>query len=280
MFPWNSTLSRGIGTSQYESSSCDATREATHRGEIPRLTTPASRRGPNRGSHPPGSPGAVSAPIAAPEARRRPAGPLRCWVLALLETRRLHGFEKYWRDAPSRAFLAPGPSLRPRPRHGPGSRTERLRLRPPPLRHLAASATRSHDAPPPELGREAMLGRLGTSRRLMGRGLPPLGRSRPLGLLLRLLHHYARPDPARRQRRERHPAFHHPVPPATSTTATSPKLLSPTVRRAASTRPSAPRSATPSRARNLTSRATPGRNQPPSARLLASLAGVPREPLA
>src|SRR5215212_4375079 len=76
---------------------------------------------------------------------------------------------------------------------------------------------------------------------------------------------------------ERHPAFHHPVPPATSTTATSPKLLSPTVRRAASTRPSAPRSATPSRASNLTSRATPGRNQPPSARLLASLAGVPRE---
>src|SRR5215211_4364683 len=86
------------------------------------------------------------------------------------------------------------------------------RLRPPPLRHLAASATRSHDAPPPELGREAMLGRLGTSRRLMGRGLAPLRRSRPLGLLLRLLHHYGRPDPARRQRRERCPAFHHPGP--------------------------------------------------------------------
>src|SRR5215208_343714 len=139
------------------------------------------------------------------------------------------------------------------------------RLRPPPLRHLAASATRSHDAPPPELGREAMLGRLGTSRRLMGRGLAPLRRSRPLGLLLRLLHHYGRPDPARRQRREvprLPPSWSSP---ATSTTATSPKLLSPAVRRAASTRPSAPRSATPSRARSLTSRATPGRNQPPSA---------------
>ena len=52
----------------------DATREAPHRCEIPRLTTAASRRGPNRGSHPPESPGALSAPNAAPEARRHPAG--------------------------------------------------------------------------------------------------------------------------------------------------------------------------------------------------------------
>src|SRR5215208_7149645 len=87
MFPWNSTLSRGIGTSPYESSSCDATREATHRCEIPRLTTAASRRGPNRGSHPPESPGAVSAPKCCSQSKASSGRDrkLRCWVLALLE---------------------------------------------------------------------------------------------------------------------------------------------------------------------------------------------------
>src|SRR5215213_7035903 len=93
----------GIGTSLYKSSSCDATREATHRGEIPRLTTPASRRGPNRGSHPPESPGAVSAPIAAPEARRRRygAGFSRCLRLGGCTGSRstgvTHRHARFWR---------------------------------------------------------------------------------------------------------------------------------------------------------------------------------------
>src|ERR671911_1551867 len=83
------------------------------------------------------------------------------------------------------------------------------RLRPPPLWHLAAPATRSRHAPPPELGREAMLWRLGRPSRALGRGFPPLGGPRPLGIVPRLIRRYGRPDPTRRQRRERHPAFHH-----------------------------------------------------------------------
>src|SRR5215211_4088961 len=74
----------GIGTSPYKSSSCDATREATHRCEIPRLTTPASRRGPNRGSHPPESPGAVSTPKCCSQSKAS-SGRDRKRVLALLE---------------------------------------------------------------------------------------------------------------------------------------------------------------------------------------------------
>jgi hypothetical protein len=76
------------------------------------------------------------------------------------------------------------------------------RIRPPPSWHLAASATRSHDAPPPELGREAMLRRLGRPRRPLGRGPPPLGGPRPLGLLPRLIRRNGRPDPTRRRWRE------------------------------------------------------------------------------
>src|SRR5215211_1725340 len=73
---------------------------------------------------------------AAPKARRHPAGTgsYDAGFSRFLRTRRLHGFEKYWRDAPSRAFLAsctmapsccasansqPGPESRDRPHPRP-----------------------------------------------------------------------------------------------------------------------------------------------------------------
>jgi hypothetical protein len=125
-----------------------------------------------------------------------------------------------------------------------------------------------------------MLGRLGTSRRLMGRGLPPLRRSRPLGLLLRLLHHYGRPDPARRQRRE---ASRLP-PSCTSGDVHHGYLAEATLAGSAKSRLyqavcSPLRNALPSKKSYLQSHAW---SKPATlgARLLARLAGVPREPLA
>src|SRR3712207_380628 len=114
---------------------------------------------------------------------------------------------------PRRPRAGRGPPLHGRRgRVGLDRRDGHGRFRSPPPWHLAPSTTRSRDASPPELGREAWLGRLGSPSRPLGRGFPPLRRPRSLGLLPRLIRRYGGPDPKRRQRSERHPTFHHPNP--------------------------------------------------------------------